>query len=773
MNGGRILALLVCLTFLHVGCVNMLLPEKMQLVTGGRYSEAEKLMEQKIPDMSAAKSRDLIYLCYSYAKLKKYNQMFNCLNSLERNIRNGDRSGYKDILDSVALFPSDLSPMVNLLRAEAYIDLGDYRNAVKSAEEAYRLAEGMQWSSTDRTIVAPMYYRIATLRTVALAYALSGEREKAVRFASALENLDVGFRGYSLFKRERFTGLARVYMALGMYEKIQQQQDLFIDALSGFGEAMVGVNMFTFSELPKKFVITKSLYETGRIADAKKGYDELLARPDIEYNGELYWPILFDRGRIAQGEGDLKGAIDFYRRAIDVIEAQRTTIHTEAAKIGFVGDKQSVYHSMIRVLFDTGDHAQAFDYVERSKARALVDILAGKKDFAVKTGNAAEIGAVLARSDSAEADSLNPVSDNPSRLRSVSLKARLGLREKSSELASLVTVSSPAMAEIKELIPKDETLVEYYYNGKDMYAFVLSSRGFTAHRLSSTEINDEIKNFRRLLETPGSSGYEAVSKRLYLILIDPIEKDLIHKNLIIVPHGAIHYLPINALHDGRRYMIEKYNIRIMPSAAALKFLRKDKIKRKEVLVFGNPDLGNPDLDLAYAQNEAMAISRLRPGSRVFVRKQATESALRKYAPDFSLIHFATHGRFDPESPLKSAILLARDAENDGMLTVDKLYSMRLDSDLVTLSACETGLGKVSSGDDVVGLSRGFLYAGSRSIVASLWKVDDLATSQIMSQFYANLEKMDKSEALHQAQLKGKDRYPHPFYWASFQLTGSR
>jgi CHAT domain-containing protein len=98
--------------------------------------------------------------------------------------------------------------------------------------------------------------------------------------------------------------------------------------------------------------------------------------------------------------------------------------------------------------------------------------------------------------------------------------------------------------------------------------------------------------------------------------------------------------------------------------------------------------------------------------------------------------------------------------------------MKIDADLVTLSACETGLGKITNGDDIVGLTRGFLYAGSNSIVASLWKVDDLATSHLMTEFYSTLKKTNKREALRRAQLDTKKKYPHPYYWASFQLTGN-
>jgi len=106
------------------------------------------------------------------------------------------------------------------------------------------------------------------------------------------------------------------------------------------------------------------------------------------------------------------------------------------------------------------------------------------------------------------------------------------------------------------------------------------------------------------------------------------------------------------------------------------------------------------------------------------------------------------------------------------LRAGDLYNLSLSADLVTLSACETALGKVSTGDDVVGFTRGFLYAGTRSLIASWWQVDDEATRDLMVNFYTNLSKMSKDEALRQAQLKVKEQYSHPYYWAAFLLTGS-
>ncbi len=160
---------------------------------------------------------------------------------------------------------------------------------------------------------------------------------------------------------------------------------------------------------------------------------------------------------------------------------------------------------------------------------------------------------------------------------------------------------------------------------------------------------------------------------------------------------------MNALHDGNGYLIDRYGMRMMPSAGAMKYLHGGKTTRPDgILIFGNPDLGDPKYDLEHAQQEAAEIANIRPTSKMFVRKEATEETFRLYAKDYHYIHFATHGQFIPETPLKSALLLSPGVKSNGMLTVDKLYSLHLDADLVTLSACETGLSKIANGDELVG-----------------------------------------------------------------------
>jgi CHAT domain-containing protein len=429
---------------------------------------------------------------------------------------------------------------------------------------------------------------------------------------------------------------------------------------------------------------------------------------------------------------------------------------------------------LVQALFREQQYERSFEYVERAKSRALVDLLAAKKDFAVRGGDTGAIRSALAMNDSAEAETLvQDASLDKNGSRGLQLKVRGELQSKAPELASFIMVASPPIAELQAVLPRDEALVEYYYRDRDLYAFVLSDGRLSAVKLNGQGLTDDVEEFRKDVEDPASPRVMSSSRRLYDRLFGPIDPQVRRRNLTIVPHGVLHYLPFNALHDGKGFLIDRYSIRVMPSASAMRYLAaKTGDKTGGILVLGNPDLGDARFDLAHAENEAVDVARSRTGSKLFLRKEATVSAFTLNAAHFRYIHFATHGRFDASSPLKSSLLLAPEEGSNGMLTADRLYSFELNTDLVTLSACETGLSKVANGDDLVGLTRGFLYAGSASIVASLWKVDDRATSHLMARFYRELSVIDKRESLRTAQLETRKTFGHPYYWASFQLTGS-
>jgi CHAT domain-containing protein len=547
----------------------------------------------------------------------------------------------------------------------------------------------------------------------------------------------------------------------------------FVNSLGPY--AYRGDSTTTVIEMPRIIMRGKALAETGKREEAKAAFDEALASARVEDMGDLYWVALFERGRIAEAEKQLEQAAAYYRRAVEVVELQRSSINTEASKIGFVGDKQSLYARLIGILVTQGKVAEAFEYVERSKSRALVDMLSAKKNFSVEGADPEKTRQLLEQLDSIDLSA--PVSDSPTDPKASGVRTlvatRQELRSTAPEFSSLVTVSSVPLEELKSLLGEDEQMVEYYYQGDDLYAFILSRSGLQALKLDGTGLANQVGKLRNAIELAGSSLWRAPAKALYERLWKPVEGALTAKNIVVVGHGALHYLPFAALQDENgNFLVDRYGLRFLPSAGVLKYLRRPwQGKPDHLLALGNPDLDDPKLDLKYAQDEAKALAGLFPDSRLLVRKEATESSFKKAGAAFSRLHFATHGKFEPDDPLSSGLYLTKDVDNDGVLTAGELYSMSLDADLVTLSACETGLGKVANGDDVVGLTRGFLYAGSRSIVASLWSVDDRATGALMKAFYANLAGMNKEQALRQAQISTREAYPHPFFWAAFELTG--
>ena len=462
------------------------------------------------------------------------------------------------------------------------------------------------------------------------------------------------------------------------------------------------------------------------------------------------------------------------KRAVDVIERQRSSIHTETAKIGFVGDKQAVYQELVSLLVEQGKAAEAFEYAERSKARALVDLLAGQKQLTADSEEGKQLNAKVTQLARAERESLvlpDPKDKGAAgRTRGVVIGLRKELAAKAPELASLVTVTGTSVKEIQALLAADEVLVEYFQCGKDWYAFLVTSKDIAVEKLSVPDMAARVTRFHRAVSDRTSADHQQHGRALYDRLMRPLTRRLKQKKLIIVPHGALHYVPFAALHDGSEYLIDRHSLRILPSASVLKFL-KVRESGGGALVLGNPDLGNPQFDLKHAQNEAVAIAKALTTAKLLLRREATETFIKALGGQFRTIHFAAHGMFDANRPMNSALLLAPDATNDGQLRVAELYTLRLNADLVTLSGCETALGKVANGDDVVGFTRGLLYAGTSSIVSSLWKVDDRATRDLMVAFYNGLLKMDKPEALRQAQLAVRKGHPHPYYWAAFVLTG--
>jgi CHAT domain-containing protein len=704
-------------------------------------------------------SFQLFLLAASYNGIRNYSKALATTDLLQKQIDQGDR-GYVG---------ADLTVYPQILRGSVYLDQGEPQKAIQEGALAYKL---LHEDGRDRQ----NFYKsqlISIYDFLGVAHALAGNKADAQKIADSLQNVSIDVMNV-MNGPPKYTALARIYMALKEYDHaltaIKHPDAKVTGLITAFFDQ-------TFQEIPKLYILSKSLYETGNIKEAKEGYAQLLGHPQIEQIGSIYWIVLLDRAKIALAEGQKSTAEDMLKKAIAVIEKQRSSINSEAGRIGFVGDKQAAYAELTALLLAEGRYPEAFAYVERAKARALVDLLASQKDINVRGGQTEQFKTTLVELAEAEND-LTVVAqaqnkEGQNKTRSIVLALKRDLQEKAPELAALVSVTTPATAEIQSRIKDDETLLEYYNTGKDWVVFILTGKTIAAQNLSVADLGENIDALRKNITTRNLPEFNQYSRTLYRQIFVPAAPEIKTKKLMIVPHGALHYLPFAALSDGNQYLIDRFSIRMLPSASVLSFF-KERTKQEDrgALIFGNPKLDDPKYDLKFAQDEALAIGKIIPKSKVLLRSQASKTNLLNFGSNYSVIHLAVHGVFDPDRPLHSALLLAADRNNDGLLRAGDLYNLSLSADLVTLSACETAMGKVSTGDDVVGFTRGFLYAGARSLISSLWQVDDEATRDLMVNFYTNLSIMSKDEALQQAQLKVKKQYPHPYYWAAFLLTGS-
>jgi CHAT domain-containing protein len=230
-----------------------------------------------------------------------------------------------------------------------------------------------------------------------------------------------------------------------------------------------------------------------------------------------------------------------------------------------------------------------------------------------------------------------------------------------------------------------------------------------------------------------------------------------------VPHRALHYLPFQALHDGESYLIERREVSFAPSAVVLQqCLDRPAHEFRTALLMGVADEQIPRVD-----EELQALDHVFAEAKRFSNAAATTEVLRRESADVDVLHLACHAQFRADNPLFSALKLS-----DGWFTARDAYGLRLDCGLVTLSACETGMNAVAPGDELLGLTRGFLSAGSPSVMLSLWTIDDAATAELMTAFYEELARVKSpAAALRNAQMRLLGERPHPFFWSPFILVG--
>lgn len=777
--------------------------------TAGGQAGVVSAFEESRQGYAALDVQDHFRVCDAMVQVRDFTRFFDCEKALAPRLAPADallpEPRWVNKIDAQDRNRPWTEYSMAFMRAEAYLYLGDHARALAEAERALALAEnntfrysgvatafntlmsfGLGAVTNEAQAAATTRAGVASaLGVVGVASARLGETARAKAAAARIATIDTsGFFG-GVFDPTRKMWLARTLTAVDDHEgalaamsapaQASAMRDAFqaaIGVLGDFGSvdgrAITADDVLFALNFEPTFMLHQAQLKTGRLAEARQGYDAILAEPRVKGYGTVHFQALHGRALVALADGERAAAIDYLEDAVEVVEAQRSTIAGERYRISFVGDKQDVYRDMVGALLDAGDVDTAFAYAERAKARALVDLLASRTSFGAGA-RSTRVAALLETLDREEVHAAPTATD---RTRGIAIAARHRIVETEPALAPLVTVSAPDTARIQALLAPGETLVEYFGGGEALFAFVLRPDGIRGFRLDGAGLDADVRGFRAAVDVPVGDGYAAIARRLYARLLKPLEAAIGTDTLLVVPHGILHYLPFAALNDGRRFVVETRAVRMAPSASVLTYLTRRAPAADGILVFGNPDLGDPRRDLPGAEAEARWIAGHHAGARLLVRGAATETAAKAEAGRYGAVHFATHGVFDAERPLTSGLLMAGDGGNDGTLTVGELYDLELDAGLVTLSACETALGQVANGDDVIGLTRGFLFAGARSVVASLWQVDDRATTTLMTRFYEHLARGEnKRDALRAGQLAVLKAQPHPNYWAAFQVTG--
>lgn len=518
-----------------------------------------------------------------------------------------------------------------------------------------------------------------------------------------------------------------------------------------------------------------------------KEYEEFLGRAEKFGALDIVWRMSFEIGRFMAKEKKYPEARAYLVRAVDALEQTRSRLREDTVKKMFASSVQDVYSEIIHVLFEMRMFEEGFDYLERSKARAFLDMLAGRSVEAKKSvdpmlvekekgiqQNMDSLATRLRTSKGSERSALAESYRGLVRERGLILES---IKAQSLEFAATTTVATVSARKIMDRLGKGSALIAYFVDSKESYIWCLSQGAVTTFPvdMGSEPLAEKVADYRHAVATQQVSDTAEAGKRLTELLIGPILQTLRGVNrLYIVPSMALHYLPFSGLPlpDGR-FLTQEYTISILPSGSSLFFLDKQvSADRDSLLALGNPQRKGPEPMLPFAEQEVRAISGNFARNTLRIREDASETLIKERDwTGIGIIHIAAHGRFNSAEPLKSALLLAEGSGNDGDLETFEIFSLRINPRLVVLSACESGLGKLEGGDELQGLNRAFLYAGAGGVVSSLWNVSDQSTFRLMEHFYDLLRSRPAAEALREAQIRLMKEYPSPYHWAPFYLTG--
>ncbi len=543
------------------------------------------------------------------------------------------------------------------------------------------------------------------------------------------------------------------------------------------------------------------------------------------------WLTLRDRAETEENIGSAEKALSLYREAIQLLESRRKALSQDTLKTALSGSRgvKTLYLNAVRLAFQTEAYELAFQLAEESKARGLLDLMAGSLQHLSNDNGPGDYlrqwrqlnaqitlwQGLLAQEYTSRKPSERRIADYRqkiaadevavSQLEKKLAKQQNGIRDLASIEGKVLEPQSVA-AQLDE----HSLLVEYLYSSEHLFVFGIDQSGLVCafmEEIEDYQLEHQIGAFHRACRFGHATNDTAAP--LSKLLLKPLEQlKKPYAKWYLVPYGKCHTLPFHALSWKDGLLGDNVQLSYLPSASTLQYLQDIELPDPPSLLA----IGNPTGDLKAAEIEVAWVAKLFE-QEPLLGEQATEAQLRKQVGNADILHFATHGYLSEKNPLESALAM----EPGESLTLYELMGLNLKAELAVLSACNTAQGETTGGDDVLGLSRGLLASGVKAAVVSLWEVDDVATSLFMRHLYQELKAgASPAEALHQAQqylrqlsptaidealqnmgegltntsvarnllMRGKrgsldinepdDRgedYSHPFYWAPFVLVG--
>jgi CHAT domain-containing protein/tetratricopeptide (TPR) repeat protein len=542
------------------------------------------------------------------------------------------------------------------------------------------------------------------------------------------------------------------------------------------------------NETKSQVAMGDALLDLKRYDEAGASYEAALASARTIPLPEMHWRSLYGIGRRDMAVNRNDDALVRIKEAVDVVDNLRASIKVEEFQNGFLLDKQDLYDSLVRLELDRGDAAAALESSEKSRGRSFIDLLGNRR---LNLGSIQdqtlldqekrlrlEIELVERQLQVATNAERPGFASRLTQLKSEYSDFLIVLRTENPQLAGFATVQPVKVPELQALLEEDTSMLIYHLLEDEVVAWTLSRNGLsvTRTRVPRPDLVKTIEVARLSIQNFGELGPELsqISGQLLMPSLSSLDAA---KRVCIVPHRELHLVPFAALPtSGSEYLIDKLALFYMPSASVLRYTieRRDGREHSDkVLGIGNPDRQSAAFNLPFAQKEAERLRFDFPDVTIRTGEEATESWLVNNLQDFGIIHIASHGEYDANAPLFSALLLAPDGQNDGTLSAQEIFSLQMRADLVALSACQTGLGRITSGDDIVGLNRAFVYAGTRQLLSTLWRVDDISTALLFKHFYRQSKNHDRAEALRQAQLivRNRPEFHHPARWSGIALSG--